>query len=172
MTIRATIALLLLCGLSPVALNAASPAPLIALSVQTTQPNVTKARSAEIRISLRNISKHNVVVLGRLEPGNTVQLYALDKSGNPFQLIYPEGSIPPADKKDFVTLAPGKAITKPIHVSWSMMPGMIRQSGWLKLAVRVTIGDPGERFGLNGWTGSLKSYVRLHVTKKPLAHHA
>lgn len=167
---RIAVILLLVCCLHAVAVGATKQAQVMALSVKAVRVNLTPTEPAKIGVSLHNVSSSSVIVDGRFTLGGGIDLYAINASGTPFQLAYPEGSIPPAGKNDFVTLAPGKSIGKIVEVRWSMLPQSMKQSGPMKLTVRVTIGDPGERFGLRAWTGSLKTYVVLELTPKRAGH--
>lgn len=140
--------------------------PSLRLSLDAVRVNLTEPGPAKVRITLRNVSRSDVTLDGRLVPGRQVQLYGLDWCGKPIKLIYPQPCVQPPSKCDFVTLAPGRSVTRPMDVKWSMLPDRLRQSGWFKFAVRVTTSDSGSRLGLRAWTGSLKAYVRLLVTTK------
>lgn len=184
---RMAVAFLLLCGLSLMAGCTAMAADrqaqpsqprVIALSVYPAPMVVSKTRPAKIRVVLRNVSKSKVAVDARLQLGGQVQIYALDESRSsihpsPIQLSYPLGSIPPPTKKDFVTLAPGKSVSKMLEVRWSMLPEFARRIGWschFKLTANIT--DSGSTLGLKAWTGSLWNYFALCPTSKADKHHA
>lgn len=139
----------------------------IALSVYPSPMIVTKAQPARISVVLRNVSKSRVTLDAKLGLGGQVQIYALDESGKRIQLSYPVAYVRPPTKRDFVTLAPGKSVSKTIEVRWSMLPESARRTGYsCQFLLTASITNSGSSFGLKAWTGRLWNYFHLFVSSK------
>jgi len=133
------------------------------LNVRAADNHVSPEDPGKVEISLVNKTRDPVWIDRRLVLGYHINLYVIGNDGRPAKLIYPAVTLVLPHKDDFVRLQPGKSIARLLEVTADMLPKSVRQSGYWTFVVKVTIFDTGYQFGIRGWKGSLKSYVKLKV---------
>ncbi|MEN6370737.1 MAG: hypothetical protein ABFD64_01880 [Armatimonadota bacterium] len=133
------------------------------LKIQKINSAIAPGKPAEVKISLANTSDKAIWVENRLQLGYHINLYVLDKNSRPAGLVYPSYTLVLPSKKDFVRLKPGQSISTTMEISKDMLPGFAWQPAYWTFVTKVVIFETGSKFGIQGWTGTLKSYVQLKV---------
>ncbi|MCX6071196.1 MAG: hypothetical protein NTU91_10125 [Chloroflexi bacterium] len=133
----------------------------LSLDVQPVHSIISSNDPGELRISLVNNSQRPVWVDRRLVLGYHIYIFVVDRNGHPIRLGYPSFTLVLPKKGDFKRVQPGERIEKSLKVTMDMLPGFAQKSGVWTFAVKVIIFDTGSQFGIQGWTGTLKSYVKL-----------